>query len=352
MKLYFLLIWLGLVVVGGLKEAIAVPPPDFLFNVGTQIVQIFSVIVIFLSAILVSVRQFAKTYFINIKHKKLVWSALALIVIGVAFWGATWYQDKKENEAYLQWVAESQQNDAPELNSAEIDKLKVEDSREGFDFGDLPLFVTNENFQKAIDTGSIYVLDAREDEEYSIGYFPESHHIRFADLIDGKWRLVPDNQVVYVFCWSGIRGKEVAEFLRTKGVQAQYVQNGADDWVSAGGTWVGGIKFSEAHPESRYQKTFTTAQFKSQMANGAFIVDSRPKEKYEESYVPGAVNIPIIHTPTSKIDEVFAQVPVGSEVITICDDFVSCFDAKLVGLKLEGLGSSFLGRYSKPWEYK
>lgn len=452
-----------------LDVALAIPPPDFLFNVGSQIVQIFSVIAVVLSAVLVSIRQFAKTYFFNIKHKKLLWTILALIVIGVSFWGATWYEGKQQTAAYLQWVAESQQNvPDPELNDSEIDKLKaddpnevelvaaeviehydakkqfiyqyyqnigsanlsdaydvskksvsfavfeswykdvesvevdnfqkidddkfsfrvkimeggvatqyailmdlekdaagnlkvkdsqskvlvVPDSREGVEEGDLPLAVTNADFQKAINAGAVYVLDAREDEEYEIGYFPGSHHIRFADLLAGEWISLPDDEVVYVFCWSGIRGKEVAEFLREKGIKSRYVKNGADDWVSSGGTWSGGIKFSEVHPEARYQKTFTTAQIKSQMANGTVIVDSRNQGKFNSSHLPGAYNIPIIYTPTSQMAGVLAQVPAGSDVITVCDDFVSCFDAKLSGLKLEKLGHTFLGRYNRPWEYK
>jgi hypothetical protein len=47
----------------------------------------------------------------------------------------------------------------------------------------------------------------------------------------------------------------------------------------------------------------------------------------------------------------FAQVAPGSRVITVCDGYVNCFDAKITGVELEQRGHTFLGRYNKPWEY-
>ena len=42
MRIYILLIILALVIANTTKTAQAVPPPDFIFNIGSQIVQIFS----------------------------------------------------------------------------------------------------------------------------------------------------------------------------------------------------------------------------------------------------------------------------------------------------------------------
>ena len=80
------------------------------------------------------------------------------------------------------------------------------------------ILVTNQDFKNITDSqqSDYIVLDAREDIEYENGYFPGSLHIRFADLKAGRWIELPKDKFVYVICWSGIRGKEVAEFLRTK----------------------------------------------------------------------------------------------------------------------------------------
>lgn len=507
MKIYFILIFFALFFLDSTKLVFAIPPPDFLFNVGSQVVQIFSILIIFLSALLAGVRQFAKTYFIQLKYKKTVWIFLALVVIGISFVGADYYQQYKQEQEYAKWIAESEQANAEftygdydtdklrigaeniiqngekiitdevaeeivdiekvqkkdsilryddnmrfiqryykYLNDGEIesayevskksvslntykswyqnvesaalgdiqkisndkyslqislvengettvyavlmtidmsdpDNLRIADSEvrvlDTADDGesvvvpiienvqivdsanffaankDIPLVIDNPEFKSVVDSDSnIFILDAREDEEFEIGYFPGSTHIRFADLIAGQWVGLPADKVVYVFCWSGIRGEEVARFLREKQILARYVKAGADGWVSYGGTWIGGIKFLVAHPEKRFSLLFSTDDVKRKIEEGVVIVDSRIYDKYNEWHIPGSINIPVIYTTSSEMNNILAQVPAESSVITVCDDFVSCFDAKLTGLKLERLGNEFLGRYNKPWEYR
>jgi rhodanese-related sulfurtransferase len=216
----------------------------------------------------------------------------------------------------------------------------------------LDLSVSNEEFQSILSQGQpVYVLDAREDEEFEIGYFPGSYHIRFADLLAGEWIGLPQDRVVYVFCWSGVRGKEVAEFLRSKKILTRYIATGADGWVDFGGLWSGGIKFLSKYSAERYQVVFTTDQVKQYQQQGVFIVDSRHPSKYNRRHIQGSVSIPVIYTPTSQLEQALSQVPPNSTVLTVCDDFISCFDAKITGVKLERRGNTFLGRYNKPWEY-
>lgn len=476
----------------GFREvALAVPPPDFLFNVGSQIVQFFSVAILFLSAIAASMSQVAKVFFARIHHKKLFWGGLALGIIGVSFFSAYYYGQYEQQKTYEAWIAESktQNVDVPAVDTT-LDKLKLngqevipaaiptepqppedtnaqfirayyknisagkfseayavskksvsletykgwykdltsltvddlqpidektyslrltlnergkitqfavlmglvrdasgnikiassqvrtlstlasaaapivkitetsaEDTQEEGAFFDrntnLNLSVSNEEFQQITQSNpGAFVLDAREDEEFEIGYFPGSTHVRFADLLAGEWIRLPTDQAVYVFCWSGIRGKEVAEFLRSKKILARYVENGADKWVAFGGQWTGGIKFLSKYTEDRYKVVFTLDELKQHMQEGAFTVDSRMKSRYDAWHIPGSINIPIIYTPSVKIEELLGRVPAGKKVITICDDFVSCFDAKVTGVKLEKKGHEFLGRYNRPWEYR
>lgn len=502
MKIYFILVCLSIFLINSFETANAIPPPDFLFNIGSQVVQVFSVIVIFLSAFVAAFRQFAKTYFYHLRYKKIVWAGIALIVIVIAFTGSHFYKQYKQEAEYQKWIAQSQQQNADyAYGNYDLDKLRIDgdeiddggaviedgDDSDGvenslpeqdlllryddnmrfiqqyyqylndgnldaaydvskksasletyrswyqdvdsatvddmqkisentyslqislkengkvtiyavlmtIDVGDpqnlkiadsevrvlsvsdvnetliienvqivdaenffeknqnVPLEIGDAEFKSVVDSGlDIFVLDAREDEEYEIGYFPESTHIRFADLIAGQWISLPTDKVIYVFCWSGIRGEEVAKFLREKQILARFVETGADGWVSFGGIWIGGIKFLIAHPEERFQKIFSTSLVKQMKTEGVQIVDSRIQDRYEEWHIPGSVNIPVIYTTSNDMDEALAQVPAGSRVITVCDDFVSCFDAKLTGLKLERLGHEFLGRYNTPWDYR
>jgi rhodanese-related sulfurtransferase len=167
----------------------------------------------------------------------------------------------------------------------------------------------------------------------------------------GQWEILPRDKFIYVFCWSGMRGKEVAEFLRTKNLVASYLENGADGWVNFGGTWTGGVKFSDQYPDERYQIVFSTDEVKALAAQGIFLVDTREPERFAVSHIVGSVNIPIMYTPTADLNTVFSHVPAGSSVITVCDGYINCFDAKITGVELERRGYQFLGRYNKPWEY-
>ncbi len=217
-----------------------------------------------------------------------------------------------------------------------------------------PIKITNKEFNKIINNGKAdyIILDAREDLEYDNGYLSNSKHIRFADLKAGKWIELPEDKYIYVICWSGIRGKEVADFLRTKNLVASYLENGANGWVEWGGDWTGNIKFSEKYESEKYKKIFTTSEVKKKVANGVVLVDSREPWKFEDSKIPGSVNIPIMYTPSINLEDAFAQVPPNSTVITICDGYVNCFDAKITAVELEHRGHTFIGRYNKPWEYE
>ncbi|MFA6426884.1 MAG: rhodanese-like domain-containing protein [Candidatus Magasanikbacteria bacterium] len=216
------------------------------------------------------------------------------------------------------------------------------------------ILVTNQDFKNITDSqqSDYIVLDAREDIEYENGYFPGSLHIRFADLKAGRWIELPKDKPVYVICWSGIRGKEVAEFLRTKKIVSSYLENGANGWVEFGGKWIGEIKFGEKYTDPKYQIVFSTDDVKKKVTEGVVLVDTREPYKFNQSNIAGSVNIPIMYTPTINLEKTFSQVPVNSKVITVCDGYVNCFDAKITGVELERRGHQFLGRYNKPWEYE
>ena len=500
----------------------AVPPPDFLFNVGTQVVQVFSIAVIFLSAIFSVSYKYIKTKLELMKSRKVLFISLSLLVIvGISIGTSYLYGNYKQDAEYGKWLAESKYyNELPEEQQeyitqkrilrnidiptpekgeeTEIDKLKIGDAprilrlttgknlefisnieniandpgiefiekyyqsiaekkfqaayemskksvsldvfaswyvdttkvtidklvriddesssldltlyegdkytryavimalkmengkpasvlssdvrvlsegtlkekgdeiiaEKGDEKGDKVSFystneinalsISNSAFSKKTKSqdADYIILDAREDLEYNNGYFPGSTHIRFADLQAGKWIELPEDKFVYVLCWSGIRGKEVAEFLRTKNIVASYLENGANGWVEWGGKWTGGIKFSEKYVEEKYKKIFSTSEVKTKVSNGVLLVDTREPWKFEGWHIPGSVNIPIMYTPTNDLEKAFAQVPAGSTVITVCDNYVNCFDAKITAVELEERGNAFIGRYNKPWEYE
>ncbi|MEI7426266.1 MAG: rhodanese-like domain-containing protein [Candidatus Moraniibacteriota bacterium] len=252
----------------------------------------------------------------------------------------------KQKAEYQKWLVESQKYSIQQNDNSSFDIASTNQIND-------KLQITNQEFKNAIDSkiNNFIVLDARENIEYENGYFPGSLRIRFADLRDGQWDKLPKDKIVYVICWSGIRGKEAVEFLRTKNVRAFYLENGASGWVEFGGAWIGGIKFLERYTDKKYKIVFNTDEVRKMAKEGVILVDTREPDKFKKWHISGSVNIPIMYTPTSNIEIVFGQVPIKSRVITVCDGYVNCFDAKITGVELEKRGHQFLGRYNKPWEY-
>ncbi len=349
MKKYLFCVWVVLAFVSQMSPVYAIPPPDFLFNIGAQIAQVFSILVLFFSAILAATKDFLGVIFARFKHKTLIWVGLGALVIGISLGGAYFYSDYRQEKAVKEWeesnseaIGEEIAKNVPVNRDSEIPpdyshKMPI----------DSEITVNNEDFEKLLKSDpNIFILDAREDEEYEIGHMPGSTHIRFADLLAGMWGDLPEDQEIYVLCWSGIRGKEVTEFLRSKAVNARYIEEGADGWVADGGVWDGEIKFSKVYGDARYNEMLSKTEFEKEVENGAFIVDSRVQENYLKSHMEGSINLPLIYTPSKDIEKLLDSVPEGKSVITICDGWVSCFDAKMTGIKLEKKGHKFIGRYN------
>jgi len=360
------------------RPASAVIAPDFIIQVGSQIATVFAVVFAFFLAIFSVGYQYIKTKITTYKKTFITLGILVLAILAgfVGYSYDQYAQKKARAEAYARWLAES------ELYG-EHDFVLPEDERGGLvgsgddntptstpvttvttvttapEVLDPPLavdeknlFITNKELGRILQGSSDYiVLDARENVEVELGRIPGSTHIRFVDLRAGRWRELPTDKPIYVVCFSGIRGKEVATYLAERGLQTQYIEDGAEDWVTYGGAWEGIINFNKHFSAERYGIVYDTETVKDMMARGVHVVDTRLPSRFELNGLPGSHNIPIMHTPTEKIEEVFAKLPPGGEYITVCDGYVNCFDARITGIELERRGHTFLGRYNKPWDF-
>ncbi len=332
------------------RNAHAIPPPEVITGIGSSFTQIVSLLVVFLSLGLSFVFHYGKKVSLFLRAKPIIATSIAVGVLGVAFCVVSIaickYQYEESRYAYEQKVAQELRGVIQEHAGAEGDLIMEAPFFE--EHKNLPLTVSNEEF---FQVSQGFVLDAREDEEYEIGRYPGSTHIRFADILDGDWRSIPTDSVVYVICWSGIRGEAVASFLRERGILARALEDGAQGWVEDGGLWDGEIAFSEIYRDERYSLVFTTRDVHEYEDRGVVLVDVRQEASREISPIPKSENISSIYTPTEELEAQLLHIAQDRQVITICDDFVSCFDAKIVGIKLEKRGVIFLGRYATPWEY-
>lgn len=212
--------------------------------------------------------------------------------------------------------------------------------------------ISNQEFAAVlVNIADIYILDAREDEEYEIGNMSGSNHIRSADIYNGDWAKTPAKKPIYVFCWSGVRGKQVSDFLALKGRNSRYLENGAKGWFDYGGTWNGGILLSDKYSEEYYTYLLTLSELK-QKEDDILIIDARETDRFNSWHIPGSYSVDLQVTPSNELATIYDNIPKNKEIVTICDLYVNCFYAKIVGIQMEKLGYTFLGRYNKPWEYR
>lgn len=77
-----------------------------------------------------------------------------------------------------------------------------------------------------------YVLDVREDDEYSEGHVPGAVHIPM-NFVGQRLEEIPQGRVL-VICRSGNRSRRITELLRAQGRDAVNVSEGTMGWASRG----------------------------------------------------------------------------------------------------------------------
>jgi rhodanese-related sulfurtransferase len=78
-----------------------------------------------------------------------------------------------------------------------------------------------------------WLLDVREDDEWTAGYAPGARHIPLGQL-GARTAEIPQDQLVYVICRSGGRSARAAQALTAAGWDAINVAGGMQDWAAAG----------------------------------------------------------------------------------------------------------------------
>lgn len=69
----------------------AIPPPDFLIQLGSQVAQFFAIAAVFLSAIFATFLRIFKTYFQKVWRKKWFWAVVMICILGLSFAVTYWY---------------------------------------------------------------------------------------------------------------------------------------------------------------------------------------------------------------------------------------------------------------------
>ena len=79
----------------------------------------------------------------------------------------------------------------------------------------------------------VFLLDVREDDEWTAGHAPEAVHVRLGDL-GARVGELPRDREIYVICRSGARSAYAAQTLAGGGVSTVNVADGMTGWAVAG----------------------------------------------------------------------------------------------------------------------
>jgi thioredoxin len=78
-----------------------------------------------------------------------------------------------------------------------------------------------------------FVLDIREDHEFTAGHVPGATHVPMNDL-PTRIAELPTDQPVFVICAVGGRSRQVVDYLRAQGLAAFNVSDGTNGWAQRG----------------------------------------------------------------------------------------------------------------------
>jgi rhodanese-related sulfurtransferase len=78
-----------------------------------------------------------------------------------------------------------------------------------------------------------WLLDVREDDEWTAGHSAHATHIRLSEVPD-RLGEVPTGTTIVAVCRMGGRSQKAAEFLRQQGVDAVNLAGGMQAWAAAG----------------------------------------------------------------------------------------------------------------------
>jgi thioredoxin 1 len=85
----------------------------------------------------------------------------------------------------------------------------------------------------AAHAGGAFVLDVREDHEFTAGHVPGAVHVPMNDL-PTRIAELPTDQPVFVICAVGSRSRQVVGYLRAQGLDAFNVSDGTSGWAQRG----------------------------------------------------------------------------------------------------------------------
>lgn len=338
-KSKYILIIFALILIPDTSNAVV--SPDFLVQVGSSLGIILSTIGVIFATGFGFVTGLFQRLFCKLGIKKNLTKVVVVIVIIASTVLVAGYVLFQYREHVRIKKEETYTRDSLRSFLPEVEKHDFQGSK------DLSSSVSTKDFFEIVENlGEVVLLDIREGPEVEAGFLPGSKYVRFADVFSGGWKELDKEKEFYVLCWSGLRGKIVADFLVKKGMKAYFLENGISGWYFQGGSFVGDIYLQSSYPDPIHSYEITSEEASELVGNGAYVLDSRSDGSFVSDHIAGSSYATTLGVPTKDLEDAYKNIPKNKEVILVCNNLVSCFDARITGMELANRGYHYVGRVS------
>lgn len=351
-----------------LKQANAIPPPDFIVQIVSQAWVYIAMWFAILSTLWVTLLTYFKSFYS--RYKKIIIVVIVIFICLFAYLSNLYYEKNKLLERNLtinKWLEFSDTELYDKYKDLSYDqkvdlllKIAEKDLLNWLFDNNLPEvsseYISDLELEDIINKGddNYVLLDARDKIEYEIWHIPWSINYRVADLkIEEKRKELSPNKKYIVLCWTWMRWSSVSSFLLSKWINSIYLEGGLKNRTDKGYifSWVTELKY--AFKDSNYSNYMNSLDFLREVDNGVKIVDARDINRLKkEDLIQWANQMSMSYTSSKDIDKKLSIYSSDDKVIVVCDDYYNCFDWQLFWIELEKRGVDFLWIFIKKWIIK
>ena len=166
-------------------------------------------------------------------------------------------------------------------------------------------FVTADDLNSFIKNKEpLLMFDLRLEKKYKSGHILGSvHAVCDAKAKDTIMPNIPKNVKIVLVDDEGKTSSEIANMMRSYGLDAYYLQGGIDSWKK---DFVTGNTANTVSPDNLWKKISN---------NNIFLLDVRDNDEFLDFKIPGSVNIPLQNLFESRN---ISKIPQDKEIVTIC----------------------------------
>src|SRR3989339_383741 len=406
-RLYFFCIIFLAVIIGGARPVHAVLPPNFIFDIGSQIFYIFSLVFTLLSSSFgIVFLYFRKKFFKKkIGHVAglffVLFAVLIIFCLSVAV--VFFYNEYKQEVEYDKWLTESEcfgkssDNDFSGRINIKFGKVNNRFAYLSNYFGSSMGEQKNDDVIKFI-----YNYYAKINEgEYEFAYTLSDKKIKFEEYREYYSQIskIEFNNIVRID-----DTRSSLELVLYKGDKFEYGLGGDDDIKNAPniarirmadlmtGRWLelptdkyvyifcgyGNLRSEDAvrflrsknilafylkeglagwkdFTEGYFSKNEITAKSVKVMSTEDVLGEKEKDNTFVVSsnlYIKGFDFYVNYEMTTNEIDKILDGIPPSSRIILVCHDVLNCSTNQMIWLKLKEKGHVVVGLYNSPWEWE